>query len=223
MKKFVKFLVIFLSLLIYIICALSAYSGLRKDIFVHRRTVITDERILAIIQRAEEIVKPGVEIQYYSLNTLPELHSHSRMNWQGFVNGYYKTTGVWPMHSFEKVFITDVALKKLTDKELLFIIGHELGHVRSDVHWRGKGFLLANKYLAYSVIYWISPEMMGEYYFQEEVRIESEADEAGIKCVGPETALRALRTLEMVEFFMGRENKVLSARISIIEKKYGLK
>lgn len=218
MKRIGKKFGILVILIGYLSLSGSHYLGLRKDAFVSWRTPVTDKRILSIIKQAEETVKPGVEIHYYSLATFSEFS----LSWQNSINAQYIVTGIWPLDNFDKVLINDVALERLNDRSLLFIIGHELGHARADSQWRGKGFLLANRNLYYALRSFFSPRIMREYLMYKQIEIEAVADEAGIECVGPEEALKSLEFLQMVAILGGFPTDMIDGRIEIIKDKYNL-
>jgi len=192
---FVTVIVIASIILFYAVGMMSTYYYARGLSEIKRRTPILDARILGLIGRAEAIVQPDAPITYYSLNTYSE---YTGAPWQFFINAFYHVEGVWPSKNRDVILINDVVLEHMSDEEILFIIGHELGHAKMDLQMRNNSFIFTNHIFWRNILYTLfDSDGVDEFLYEEFIEGEKEADQFGIECSNINAALSVLLTFEV--------------------------
>lgn len=173
------------------------YLYLRQDSFWGRRTAIVDSRTMGLVAEAEKIIKLDRPIEgYYDVTRLPMI-SIGPMS--GSLEAFYTAHGVWPLEVKEQIIISEGMTKRLNDKQLLFIICHELGHAKSNCNRIGDGLLWAHERALNRGIVNLTKSVdeklllhLANRYETRSLEDEIIADDYGIECTDPKTALEVM-------------------------------
>jgi STE24 endopeptidase len=104
-----------------------------------------EEKILALATKA------GIDHgRVYEVNM-----SQDTKMLNAYVNGFGDT---------KRIVLWDTTLEKMNDREILFVMGHEMGHYVLHHMWWGLGFGAASSFIVFYLTYWISGALLSRFH-----------------------------------------------------------